>query len=347
MNSHLQPVDAIMLKESIRKLVERENLTVDEAAGAMEEIMSGRATPAQIAAFLVSMRIKGETVDEITGCATVMRDKVTRLNPTRRPLIDTCGTGGDGARTFNISTTAAFVVAGAGVAVAKHGNRGVSSMSGSADVLEQLGVRIDNEPASVERSIDEIGIGFMFAPIYHGAMKYAIGPRREIGIRTIFNMLGPLTNPAFADTQLIGVYDCGIVEPLAQVLKRLGVRHAFVVCGFDGLDEVTTTAPSLIAETREGEVTLFEFDPSEVGVNRARPEDLAGADPPANARTLLEVLQGQKGPRRDIVVLNAAFALVAAGQVNSISEGIEAASRSIDSGAAFDKLQRLREVSSR
>ncbi len=336
-----------MLKEFIRKLVERENLTIEEAAAAMEEVMSGRATPAQIAAFLVSLRMKGETIDEITGCARVMREKVTRLNPKRRPLIDTCGTGGDGARTFNVSTTAAFVVAGAGVAVAKHGNRGVSSQSGSADVLEQLGVRIESEPSSVERSIDDIGIGFMFAPIYHGAMKYAVGPRREIGVRTIFNMLGPLTNPAFADSQLIGVYSCGIVEPVARALSKLGTRHAFVVSGFDGLDEVTTTAPSLIAETRGGEVTLFEFEPSEVGVKRAQPEDLAGADPIGNARTLVEILQGQKGPRRDIVVLNAAFALLAAGKVNSISEGIEAASHAIDSGAAFDKLQRLREGSSR
>jgi anthranilate phosphoribosyltransferase len=335
-----------MLKESIKKLTERVNLTAEQAATAMSEIMSGGATPTQIAAFLIALRMKGETVEEITGCARVMREKVTRLNPKRRPLVDTCGTGGDGASTFNISTTAAFVVAGAGVAVAKHGNRGVSSKCGSADVLQELGVHIEAEPSAVERCIDEVGLGFMFAPLYHGAMKFAVGPRREIGVRTIFNILGPLANPAFAESQVIGVYDRRLVEPIAHVLKSLGARHGFVVNGSDGLDEVTTTCASTIAEMKNEKVKVYEFDPAEAGIPRSRPEDLLGADPATNAGITRSILEGQKGPRRDIVILNAAFALVAADRVKDIPEGIKAASHSIDSNAALEKLQRLREVSS-
>ncbi|RJP72782.1 MAG: anthranilate phosphoribosyltransferase [Candidatus Abyssobacteria bacterium SURF_17] len=336
-----------MLKEAIGKLTERNNLTTDEAASAMTDIMSGDATPAQIAAFLVAMRMKGETVDEITGCARVMREKVTRLNPKRRPLIDTCGTGGDGAHTFNISTTAAFVVAGAGVGVAKHGNRGMSSQCGSADVLHELGVHIEAQPSAVEQCIDEVGVGFMFAPLYHGAMKYAVGPRREIGVRTIFNVLGPLANPAFAEAQVVGVYKADLVEPLAHVLKNLGVHHAFVVCGTDGLDEVTTTTTSLVAETVNDAVRTFEFDPADIGIRRSRREDLLGGDIATNARIIEDVLHGEKSPRRDIVLLNAAFALVAASRAADISEGIRLASDSIDSGAAMEKLRRLKEVSSR
>ncbi len=338
-----------MLKETIKKLTERESLTAEEAQAAMNEIMSGDATPAQIAAFLIAMRMKGETVDEITGCARAMRDNVTRLNPKRRPLVDTCGTGGDGSDTFNISTTAAFVVAGAGAAVAKHGNRGVSSACGSADVLKQLGVKIDAEHAVVERCIDEVGLGFMFAPIFHGAMKHAIGPRREVGVRTIFNILGPLANPAFAEAQVVGVYDRSLVEPLANVLKNLGARHAFVVHGADGLDEVTTTTTTTVAEAIEGArggVKVSEFDPAEVGMETATLNDLIGGDAAVNAGITEGILRGETGPRRDIVVLNAAFALTAADRVKSIAEGIEAASRSIDSGAAMEKLERLREVSS-
>ncbi|NQU09053.1 MAG: anthranilate phosphoribosyltransferase, partial [Candidatus Abyssubacteria bacterium] len=255
-------------------------------------------------------------------------------------------TGGDGANTFNISTTAAFVVAGAGVAVAKHGNRGMSSACGSADVLQQLGVKIDAEPSVVERCIDEVGLGFMFAPLYHGAMKHAVGPRREVRVRTIFNILGPLANPAFAEAQLIGVYDSALVEPLAHVLKNLGARHAFVVSGTDGLDEVSTSSSSIIAEARDGNVTVSEFDPSEVGIERSRLEDLSGGDAAVNAGLTEAILRGEKGPRRDIVALNAAFALVAADHAKNVSEGIEAAFRSIDSGAAREKLQRLKEVSS-
>ncbi len=312
----------------------------------MNEIMSGDATPAQIAAFLVSMRMKGETVEEITGCARIMREKVTRLNPKRRPLVDTCGTGGDGACTFNISTAAAFVAAGAGVAVAKHGNRAMSSQCGSADVLQQLGVNIEAEPATVERCIDEVGLGFMFAPLYHGAMKHAVGPRREIGVRTIFNILGPLANPAFAEVQVVGVCNCDMVESLAHVLKNLGAHHAFVVCGNDGLDEVTTTTTSAIAEAKGGKVLVSEFDPAEVGIRRSRREDLLGHDPASNARIIEAILKGEKGPRRDVVALNVAFALVAAERVKTFTEGIEAACQSIDSGAALEKLHRLREVSS-
>jgi len=335
-----------MLKDAIQKLIEKENLSTEEAASAMNEIMEGRATPAQIGAFLISMRMKGETVEEITGCARVMREKATRLNPKTRPLLDTCGTGGDGANTFNISTTAAFVVAGAGVAVAKHGNRGMSSVCGSADVLHQLGVKIETEPAAVERCIDEVGLGFMFAPLYHGAMKHAVGPRREIGVRTIFNILGPLSNPAFAEAQILGVYDRNLVEPLAHVLKNLGTHHAFVFSGIDGLDEVTTTSSSVIAEAKGDEVKVFEFDPAEVGIGRARREDLSGGDAARNAKIAKAVLKGEKGPCRDIVVLNAAFALVAADRAKNIAEGIEVAAHSIDSGAALGRLRRLREVSS-
>ena len=335
-----------ILKESINTLSKREHLTVEQAASAMDEIMSGRATPAQIAAFLMAMSMKGETIEEITGCARVMREKVTQLNPKRRPLVDTCGTGGDGANTFNISTSASFVVAGAGVPVAKHGNRGMSSKCGSADVLQQLGVEIEAEPSAVEKCINEVGLGFMFAPIYHGAMKYAIGPRREMGVRTIFNVLGPLVNPAFAEGQLVGVYSRDLVEPLAHVLNNLGTHHAFVVCGNDGLDEVTTTSTSFIGEAKDGKVETYEFDPAELGMKRPRPQDLLGGDASKNAGMMEEILQGQKGPRRDIVLINAAFALMAADRVGDVSEGIEEASRSIDSGAALNKLQRLREVSS-
>lgn len=335
-----------MLKEAIKELTEGRDMSAEAAQGAMNAIMSGEATPAQVAAFLIALKIKGETAEEITGCARVMREKVTRLNPKRRPLVDTCGTGGGIAKAFNISTTAAFVVAGAGVAVAKHGNRGMTSQCGSADVLEQLGVKIDAEPADVERYIDDIGLGFMFAPLYHSAMKHAIGPRREIGIRTIFNILGPLSNPAFVEAQVVGVNNIDIVEPLAHVLKNLGAQHAFVVAGKDGLDEITTTTTSLIGEAKADAVRVFEFDPAEAGIQLSRIEDLAGGDPAANAAITEEILKGGKGPRRDIVVLNAAFALMAADHVGSVSEGIEAASRSIDSGAALDRLQRLREVSS-
>ncbi|RJP25112.1 MAG: anthranilate phosphoribosyltransferase [Candidatus Abyssobacteria bacterium SURF_5] len=336
-----------MFKEFLKKTCDRKNLSTGEAAAAMDEIMSGRATPAQIAAFLVSLRMKGETVEEITGCAQVMRDKVIRLNPKRRPLVDTCGTGGDGAGTFNVSTAAAFVAAGAGVAVAKHGNRGMSSLCGSADVLEQLGIRIEAEPSAVEQSIDEVGFGFMFAPLYHGAMKYAVGPRREIGIRTVFNILGPISNPAFADAQVIGVCDRSFLEPLAHVLRNLGTRHAFVVCGADGLDEITVTSTSFIAEVRDGKVTTYEFDPAELGIKRSRREALSGGDPAANARIIEAILKGEEGARRDIVLLNVAFALIAAGKVESVADGIEAAASSIDSGAALEKLRRLREVSAR
>jgi anthranilate phosphoribosyltransferase len=334
-----------MFKEIIKLLCDRRDLTVEQASSAMEEIMSGRATPAQISAFLVAMRMKGETIEEITGCARVMREKVIRLNPNRRPLIDTCGTGGDCAGTFNISTTAAFVAAGAGVAVAKHGNRGMSSQCGSADVLERLGVRIEAEPAAVERCIDEVGLGFMFAPLYHGAMKHAVGPRREIGIRTIFNILGPLSNPAFADAQVVGVCESRFVEPLAQALKNLGTRHSFVVCGADGLDEITTTASTYIAEAKQGTVTAHEFDPADFDVPRSRKEDLAGGDPAVNAEIVVSILDGEKGPRRDIVVLNVAFALIAAGAAATVTEGLRAAAASIDSGAASEKLRQLREVS--
>ncbi len=254
-----------MIKEAISKVVDGENLTEEEAIATMNEIMSGEATPAQIASFITALRLKGETIEEITGCARVMREKATRISTNHPLVVDTCGTGGDGAHTFNISTTAAFVVAGAGVPVAKHGNRSVSSSCGSADVLKALGVNIEVEPDVVSNCINEIGIGFLFAPLLHGAMKYAIGPRREIGIRTIFNILGPLTNPASAQAQVLGVYDGSLTEPLAQVLNNLGSTRVFVVHGEDGLDEITTTTNTRISELADGVVRTYTLSPTEFG----------------------------------------------------------------------------------
>lgn len=334
-----------MIREAIAGIVRGDDLRETEMMSVMKEIMEGEATPAQIAAFITALRIKGETVEEVTGAARIMRQKATRIDARSSVVVDTCGTGGDGRNTFNISTTAAFVVAAAGLTVAKHGNRAVSSGCGSADVLEALGVKIDAAPEIVEECLQQIGIGFLFAPRLHGAMKYAIGPRREIGIRTIFNMLGPLTNPAGATAQLIGVYDPKLTEMFAGVLKNLGTKRAFVVHGADGLDEATVTGPTRVAELREGLITTYDIDPVEIFGEIADAADIRGGDAMANARIMTEILSGEPGAHRRIVVLNAALAIVAGGKAGTFREGIAVAEDCIDSGAAWKKLQGLIEHS--
>lgn len=327
-----------MLKEYIHKVVSGNSLTEAEAEAAMEIIMSGEATPAQIAAFLTALRLKGETVEEITGFARTMRRLAEPLKTRHQVMVDTCGTGGDGRHTFNISTAAAFVVAGAGVPVAKHGNRSVSSRAGSADVLEALGVRVDLPPAAVAACLEQVGIGFLFAPAFHKAMKHAAGPRREIGIRTVFNLLGPLTNPAGAPYQLVGVYAPELTETVASVLGRLGCRRAFVVHGSDGLDEITITGPTKITRLEDGSIETFVFYPEEVGIKPVQLQYLSGGTAADNASIIKGVLEGRPGPARDVVLINAAFALVAAGAAASVSEGLKMAAESIDSGAAALKL---------
>jgi anthranilate phosphoribosyltransferase len=335
-----------MIREGIAKAVRGENLREGEIITIMTEVMEGEATPAQIAAFITALRMKGETVEEVTGAARVMRHKATRIDARSSVVVDTCGTGGDGSNTFNISTTTAFVVAAAGLTVAKHGNRAVSSGCGSADVLEALGVKIDADPEIVEECLQEIGIGFLFAPRLHGAMKYAIGPRREIGIRTIFNMLGPLTNPAGATSQLIGVYDPKLTEMFAGVLKNLGTKRAFIVHGADGLDEATVTGETRVSELKEGLITTYNIDPLELFGETTAASDLRGGDAEANARITTEVLSGgRQGACRQIVILNAALAIVAGGKAAAIREGIATAGACIDSGAALKKLQALIERS--
>ncbi len=334
-----------MIREAIQKVVKSEDLTRQEARSVMTEIMEGEASPAQIGCFLASLRLKGETVDEITGFAEVMREKAIRISCSRENVVDTCGTGGDGLHTFNISTCTAFVAAGAGVAVAKHGNRSVSSSCGSADVLRELGVNIEASPGIVEKCLEEVGIGFLFAPKLHLAMKYAIGPRREIGIRTVFNILGPMTNPAGARRQLVGVYDGALTDTIAHVLGKLGSERVFVVYGEDGLDEISTTGPTQVTELKESEVRTYSVHPEDFGLPVSSMEDLKGGDAAANAALLKEVLGGQEGPKRDIVLLNSAAVIVAAGKADDLKEGLELATDSIDSGRAMEKLDQLIEVS--
>ncbi len=331
-----------MIRETIQKVVDGHDLTEHETVDTMNEIMSGEATSAQVASFITALRIKGETIEEITGAARVMREKSTKIHTKHPFVIDTCGTGGDGAHTFNISTTAAFVVAGTGVPVAKHGNRAISSRSGAADVLKALGVNIEIEPEQIGECLDDVGIGFLFAVTLHGAMKYAIGPRQEIGIRTIFNAFAPLTNPAGAQAQVIGVYAPALTESLAHVLKNFGAQCAFVVHGGDGLDEITTTTTTQVSELADGAVNTYMLDPAELGIPTAQPSDLKGGTPEENAEMTLSVLKGEKGPRRDIVLLNAAAAIVAGGKADDITAGLAAAADSIDSGQALEKLERLK-----
>jgi anthranilate phosphoribosyltransferase len=330
-----------MIVAAIGKLVEQQNLTEDEAAQAMGQIMEGGATPAQIAAFLVALRIKGETIEEITGCARVMREKATHIRAPFPNVIDTCGTGGDGSQTFNISTTAAFVVAGAGVPVAKHGNRAMSSRCGSADLLQALGVAIELSPEMAEKCLSEVGITFLFAPLFHSAMKYAVGPRREIGVRTIFNILGPLTNPAGAKQQILGVSRKEFAAPMAHVLGNLGSTRAFVVHGADGLDEITTTGETHITALEGGEIASYTITPEQFGLSRAPLGALVGGDAQQNADITLAVLEGKRGPHRDVVLLNAAAGLAVAGMAPDLQAGLALAADAIDSGAALQKLRGL------
>lgn len=334
-----------MIQEAIQKLVSGQDIGGDGAREVMELIMSGQATDAQIGAFLIALRLKGETVDEIAGCARVMREKATPVQTKRTDLVDTCGTGGDGSGTFNISTAVAFVAAGAGLGVAKHGNRAMSSQCGSADVLAELGVNIEISPEKVGRCIDEAGIGFLFAPALHGAMKHAIGPRREIGTRTVFNVLGPLTNPAGAKCQLIGVYAPELTDKIAGVLGELGSQRAFVVHGCDGLDEITLTGPTRVSELRDGKVQTRDVNPADFGLAVVDAAALKGGDAAANAQILRAVLDGQEGPALDIVLINAAAAIVAGGMAETLEEGLEKARTAVAGGAARAALEKLIAVS--
>ena len=336
-----------MIKEAISKIVKNQDLTESEMIEVMNEIMTGAASPGQIGAFITALRIKGETVAEITGAARVMREKVTKIEVRDKKVVDTCGTGGDETMTFNISTAAAFVAAGAGLTVAKHGNRSVSSRSGSADVLKALGVNIEAEAARVEECLQEIGIGFLFAPLLHGAMKYAAPVRKEIGIRTIFNILGPLTNPAGARCQVIGVYDDSLTDTLGKVLANLGSEHAFVVRGEDGLDEITLAAETKVTELKNGSLRTYHIKPENFGFKRCGLEDLKGGDPEQNAEIIRVILKGKRGAQYDVVLLNAAAAICAGGMSNSIEEGISCARGSIDSGSALDKLNKLVEMTNK
>jgi anthranilate phosphoribosyltransferase len=329
--------------DAIRKVVDGRHLTEEEAIDAMTTIMNGEATIAQIASLITALRMKGETVDEITGFVRVMRDKSIKVHTSRTPLVDTCGTGGDRLNTFNISTTAAFVVAGAGIAVAKHGNRAASSKCGSADVLEALGVKIGLSAEQVGKCIDECGIGFMFAPMLHPAMKHAVGPRKEIGIRTVFNILGPMTNPASAKYQVIGVFTPHLCKLMAEVLANLGSERAMVVHGEGGLDEISTFGVTTLAEVLGGEVKLRNITPSDFGFNPSTVSQIVGADSPnENARVLLSILSGEKGPARDIVLANASAALLVAGKASTFVEGVALSAESIDTGAAKAALERLK-----
>ena len=335
----------VMIKEAIEKAVKNIDLREAVMMEAMDEIMEGVATPAQIAALITALRMKGETVEEVTGAARIMRQKATHVNACATTIVDTCGTGGDKLNTFNISTTAAFVVAAAGIVVAKHGNRAVSSGCGSADVLEALGVNISAPQEIVEECIQQIGIGFLFAPKLHGAMKYAISPRREIGIRTIFNMLGPLTNPAGATAQLLGVYDPKLTEMFADVLKNMGTKRAFVVHGLDGLDEVTISGETRVAELKDGIVRIYNINPLDY-FGRIDPlETIRGGDPTVNAHITKDVLSGKNGVCRNVVLINAALAIVAGEKADNIKDGLKVAADCIDSGAAVKKLQSLIEMS--
>ncbi len=331
-----------MVKSAIVDLVDGRHLDQERARAVMDAVMDGQATPAQIGALLTALRCRGETADELTGFARSMRAHVTVVPATRRPLIDTCGTGGGGASTFNVSTAAAIVAAGAGVAVAKHGNRAMTSHCGSADVLPALGIAIDQPPEAVGRCIDAVGIGFLFAPALHPAMKHAVGPRREIGIRTAFNLLGPLTNPAGAEAQVIGVPEPALADLLIEVLSNLGRRRAMVVHGLLGVDEISVEGPTRICELRDGWVRKTIVSPGDLGVEEAPLSEVAGGDAEANAAAILAVLSGEPGPRRDFVLVNAAAALVVGEAASDLGEGLDLARHAIDSGAAREVLEAWR-----
>ena len=330
-----------MIQAAIQKLLDGHGLDRDEARAVMDEIMGGEATPAQISGFLVALRAKGETADEIAGCAEAMRAHVLAVTPTREDVVDVVGTGGDGSRTFNISTTAAIVAAAAGAAVAKHGNRAVSSVSGSADVLEALGFVLEQPPGRIAESIDTLGFGFMFAPLHHPAMRHAAPVRRELGTRTIFNVLGPLTNPAGARAGVFGVYSADVARTVADALAVLGSRRAFVVHGAHGVDELSPAGPNLVFEVADGAVRERLIDPAELGIEQCDPGELAGGSPQENARTARDVLAGARGAKRDAVVLNAAGAIAAAGHASDLHDGIGLAAEAIDSGRATARLEEL------
>ncbi len=347
-----------MIQQAIAKAVEREDLSEAEMMDVMEEITAGTTTQAQMGALMIALRMKGEAVEEIAGAAKVMRAKSTaipvgasdvsldreEINVDTETIVDTCGTGGDGTHTFNVSTTTAFVAAGAGLRVAKHGNRSVSSLCGSADVVETLGIRLDLTPDEVGACIDQVGIGFLYAPMLHGAMRHVVGPRREIGLRTLFNLLGPLTNPAGATVQVLGVYREELTEKLARVLKRLGCRSAFVVYGQGSYDEISIVGPSRLTRLDDGEIRTSELTPEDVGLKRYHPEEIRGGDAKKNAAITLEVLGGEPGARRDMVLINAAAVLTAAGKARTLTEGVTMAAEAIDSGRALTKLRRLVEM---
>jgi anthranilate phosphoribosyltransferase len=334
-----------VIQQALNRLLDGSSLERAEARSVMDEIMRGDATPAQIGGFLVALRLKGETADEIAGCAEAMRAHVLRVTPDRDDLVDTCGTGGDGGRTFNISTAAAIVAAAAGAAVAKHGNRAVSSASGSADVLEALGFSLEQPPERIARSIDELGFGFMFAPTHHPAMRHAAPVRKELAARTVFNVLGPLTNPAGARAQVIGVYAPDLVPTIAEVLAQLGARRAFVVHGFAGIDELSPAGPNLVCEVVDGGVRERTIDPAELGIEPCPPEDLLGGSPAENAECIRAVFSGDGGGKRDAVLLNAAGAIAAAGHAEDLREGLELARAAVDGGAALERLDELAEFS--
>jgi anthranilate phosphoribosyltransferase len=333
-----------MIKEAINILINNISLSEAEMAECMNEIMEGRATDAQIGAFLAALRIKGETVDEITGAARIMREKAAKINAPEG-VLDTCGTGGDMSHTFNISTTVAIVAAAAGIPVAKHGNRSVSSKSGSADVLEALGIKIDLQPEKVEKCLFETGFGFLFAPLFHPAMKYAIGPRREMAVRTIFNILGPITNPAGAKRQILGVFSGNLTETLAMVLGNLGAEDAMVVHGQDGLDEITITNGTKASRFSKGKAENIILAPEDFGLERGKRDDLIGGDKDENARISVQILKGEKGPKRDIVIINSAAAIVIAGKTDDFRMGAEMAKDALDSGRALRKLEDIKRVS--
>ena len=330
-----------MFKENLSKIIKREDLNEEQMSQMITEIFSGNITDAQIGAMMAALATKGETFEELAGAARAMRRKALRIQTSTATVVDTCGTGGDGAHTFNISTTTSFVVAACGVTVAKHGNRSVSSQCGSADLLEALGVKLDTAPEIVEEAVQDIGIGFLFAPLYHGAMRFAAKARKEVGLRSIFNMLGPLTNPAGANCQLLGVYAPELTEMFAHALQRLGAKRAFVVHGHDGLDEISVCAPTRVSELKDGLIRTYDISPEQFFSEQAKPSDLLGGNPEENAQITRNILNGEKGPKRNVVLINTAAALVAAGQTEDLKQGIRVAETAIDDGAAAKKMEAL------
>lgn len=330
-----------MFKENLSKIVKREDLNEEQMSQMITDIFSGNITDAQIGAMMAALATKGETFEELAGAARAMRRKALRIQTSAATVVDTCGTGGDGAHTFNISTTTSFVVAACGVTVAKHGNRSVSSQCGSADLLEALGIKLDTAPEIVEEAVQDIGIGFLFAPLYHGAMRFAAKARKEVGLRSIFNMLGPLTNPAGANCQLLGVYAPELTEMFAHALQLLGTKRAFVVHGHDGLDEISVCAPTRVSELKNGLIRTYDISPEQFFSEQAEPADLLGGSPEENAQITRNILNGEKGPKRNIVIINAAAALVAAGQAEDLKQGIRIAETAIDGGGAAQKMEAL------